>query len=354
MGYPHRFFGDGTSIELDEGGTIPGRCLVEVTFRTLLEEFLMRPSKEVNEIILGCLGRAHDRYPRLELYVVDFLSDHGTFVCKPPDAFTLWSFMRDLLSTLANQLNHEHDREGKFWQRRYRAIPILDEASVEDRFAYCLLQGTKENLVWSARDWPGVSSVQHLMGGKKLVGRWRDRETEYERGRQRARKIARAAKRGRTLELPETAQEWIEYPIELTPLPHWAHLKPGQLRARVTAIVHADDEATRLRHERDGTQPLGVKAILATSPRQRARDPKKSPAPFCHTRSQTLRNGFRAAAGRFAESLRAAVARLEESLTNVGLLVGMTTPPLCRRPEVCSTAPPELPRQPGPARTSPS
>jgi putative transposase len=332
MGNPHRFFGAGHPINLEEGGTIPDRCAVEVTFRTQEERFLLRPSHEVNEIILGCLGRAHHRYPELSLHVVSFLSNHGSFVCTPPNAFVLWSFMRDFLSTTAKRLNRHHRRTGTFWARRYRAIPILDEESLDGRFAYCLLQGTKENLVWSAREWPGVSSVAALSGGPALVARWRDESREYELERLRKRRIARAAERGQDLEVPAVPEVWHEYPVVLSPMPHWRPLGPEDRRARVAKIVRNDEIETRARHLRDGTQPLDVRAVLAAGPLERPVTSKRSPAPPCHTRTAALRRGFRAAMRAFVDSLRAVVHRLEPELERAGLPIAVSTPPLFRKP----------------------
>jgi hypothetical protein len=353
MGNPLRFFGAGTPIDLPEGGTIPGRCAVEVTIRAHQQQLLMRPSKEVNEIVLGCLGRVMDRYPELDMYVFSFESNHASFVCMPPSAWMLWNFMRDLLSALATRLNAEHDREGTLWERRYRAIPITDDAKLQERFAYCLLQGTKENLVASAREWPGVSAVTQLMGGPQLVGRWRDGTASYALRRQRERKLERAAKRGHALELPEAPEVWIEYPIRLAPLPPWADLRPGQRRARVTAIVNDDDEATRKRHRRDGTRPLGVAAIRATDPFARPARSKKSPAPLCHASTPALRDGFRAALGDYVRSVRGVAERVEASLPAAGLFEGATLAPLARKPP---PSPSRLSRQVdrGAARAAPT
>jgi hypothetical protein len=169
------------------------------------------------------------------------------------------------------------------------------------------------------------------------VGRWRDGTTSYERRRQRQRKLERAAKRGRELELPEAAEVWIEYPIQLAPLPQWADLQPGQLQARIRAIVNDDAEATRNRHRRDGTRPLGVAAIRATDPFARPADPKKSPAPLCHASTRALRKGFRAVFGEYVRSVRGVEERVEATLPAAGLFEGATIAPLAHKPRA-STA----------------
>ncbi|MCA9679589.1 MAG: hypothetical protein H6709_16595 [Kofleriaceae bacterium] len=334
MGNPRRFYGTGEPILLAEGGSIPARCAVEVTFRTYERRFLMRPSRAVNRIILGCLGRAKRRYPTLALHVVSFLSNHGSLVCTPPNPFVLWSFMRDFMSTTARRLNGHHGRVGTFWERRYRAIPIVDEESLERCFAYCLLQGTKENLVWSARDWPGISSVKALCEGVPLIGQWRDQAREYELRRQRQRRLDRAAVRGRTLRLPEVEDVVVECPIELAPLPHWRKVRPAERRARVEAIVRADETAQRARHRRDGTAPLGVAGIATTDPFARPAVSKCSPAPRCHARTPALRDGFLEACRQHDTRTREVTAAVERTLPKLGLPVGSSLAPLVHRPEV--------------------
>jgi len=46
-----------------------GGALVEVTCRTIQGRLLLRPSQQLNDIILGVLGRAQARYP---LEIVSF------------------------------------------------------------------------------------------------------------------------------------------------------------------------------------------------------------------------------------------------------------------------------------------
>jgi hypothetical protein len=330
MGYPRRFFGSGLPIEIN-GVTIPPNCTVAVTVRTHQQALLLRPDREATDIVLACFGRAYDRYPGLNLHVLDALSNHVTFMATPDAPVTLSSFMRDFLSTVAKQINALRGRDGTFWEQRYSAIAVVDEAGLEERFRYVLTQGTKENLVWSSRDWPGVTSIHTLLGGPPLVGRWRDRTAEYELGRQTDRRCQRAANDDEASTSSAQPQVWREYTIRHVPLPHWAHLKPGEQRARVAAILHEDDKATKERHRRAGTQPLGVRAILAADPHARPLNSKKSPAPLCHATSTAARRAFRIAYRSFVAATRAAAVTLAKSLSTAGFPVGSTTPPIANR-----------------------
>jgi hypothetical protein len=356
MGNPHRFFGTGEAIDLGEEQVLPARCAVEVTFRCHQQRHLLRPDDEANEILLGCFGRAYDRYPDLNPNALATQSNHGCFVCLPLSSFTLWSFMRDFLSTSARRLNDLRDRDGTFWERRYRAIPILDEEAYDDRIRYVLTQGTKENLLWSARDWPGASSLPAMLGEEPLVGRWRDLGREYELNRQRKRRIMRAQLRGRTLDVPPAPEVVIEYPIPMVPPPHWQRLSEGERRERVADMIRRDDEATRARHAREGTRPLGVEGVLATDPFARPKAPKRDPAPRCHTSNPALRRAFLQASRAHADLIAGAAAHALAALEQHGLPVSTPIAPLCRRPAPAPRRPPPervtRRRQPTP-RTAP-
>ena len=68
--------------------------VVEVTSRTLHGRFLMRPSAEVNQIILGVLGRAQAKY-EVELYAFVFLSNHAHLLLVPADEVEAKRLSRD-------------------------------------------------------------------------------------------------------------------------------------------------------------------------------------------------------------------------------------------------------------------
>ena len=290
----------------------------------------MRPTS-----ILGCFGRAYHRYPELNLNVLSVLSNHGCFVATR--VCTRDVELHAGLPVNGGQATQPASRSwGHLLGTTVSGIPIVDEASLED-FRYVLTQGTKEDLVWSARDWPGVSSARALLGGPGLVGRWRDQSAEGALRRQRERKIQRAQARGCTLDLPRAPQVWREYPIDLVPLPHWRDLKVGQRRARVAAMLHQDDgqrePATNVRART--ARPPG---LFAASPFNRPAKPAKSPAPRCHADSRARRDAFRVVYRAFANRLRASDT-VSTGLAAARVPLHGTLPPLGHHPTL-------LPRRP--------
>jgi REP element-mobilizing transposase RayT len=127
--------------------------LFEVTIRTIQGRFLLRPSKKLNELILGVIGRGLDLYPGVRLYVFKIASNHIHLILSAPDQKTLSRFMNYINSNIAREAGRLHHWKDKFWSRRYRAIPILDDESLMRRVRYVLSHGCKEGLVSNPLQW---------------------------------------------------------------------------------------------------------------------------------------------------------------------------------------------------------
>ena len=67
-----------------------GSGLVEVTTRTVHGRFLLAPSEELNDLILGALGRAQELY-RVRLIAFAFASGHYHLMLQVDDTHQLAS-----------------------------------------------------------------------------------------------------------------------------------------------------------------------------------------------------------------------------------------------------------------------
>ena len=150
----------------------------EITTRTIHGRLLLRPSKELNEIVLGIIGRALAMFP-IQLHAFSIASNHVHLLLTTTDVFTLSAFMCFVNGNLAKEAGRLQGWREKFWGRRYRAIPILDDRSLVSRLRYALAHGCKEGLVLRPEDWPGANCVRALTRGEKLRGTWFDRTREY-------------------------------------------------------------------------------------------------------------------------------------------------------------------------------
>jgi hypothetical protein len=187
-----------------------GGALVEVTCRTIHSRFLLRPSPELNEIVVGVLGRAQQKYPiRCCAYL--FISNHFHLLLDVDDAHQLALFMGYLNSNLAKELGLLIGWRDKVWARRYQSIVISNEdAAQTGRLKYILAHGVKEDLVERVSQWPGAHCARALVEGAPVEGYWFDRSQEYA-ARQRRQDFDRLCYATR-----ET--------LILSPLPCWKHL----------------------------------------------------------------------------------------------------------------------------------
>jgi hypothetical protein len=274
---------------------VPPSSVVEVSTCTIQRRFLLRPSKELNEILLGILGRALSLYP-IALHAFAFASNHVQLLLSTSDAKTLAQFMNHVNSNIAREAGRLHAWREKFWGRRYRSIPVLDDKATEARLRYILEHGCKEGLVRKPSDWPGASCLPALLHGKVLRGVWFDRTAEY-----------RARRKGLW---PDRYEFATYYDVPLTPIPCWSHLSLEERQLRAAQIV-AEIKADTAKHAKErGSLPPGPEFVCTQDPHDRPCKPNKSPAPLCHASSRQKRKLFREAYAEFSRLFFLASANL--------------------------------------------
>ncbi len=242
--------------------------LVEVTTVTLGNLFLMRPSPEVNEIILGVFGKAQRKY---DMMVCDLkvMSSHYHLLTRPRDANHLGRFMCFVNTNLSKELGKLHRIRGPKFERPYHAVPVSDEEEAQvDRQKYLISNGVKENLVERPEQWPGVQGVTASIAGKPLEGRW------YNRTREHAER-----QRGEEVDAEALATDEV---LVLSPLPCWAHLTDEKIQERVMELALQVTEEAALERKLTGREVLGVEAILAMDPLSSPATVERSPKPRFH------------------------------------------------------------------------
>jgi REP element-mobilizing transposase RayT len=245
-----------------------------VTVRCFQRRLLMRPSNETLEVLGGVLARAA-RLNGVELFVFSFASNHLHLLVRAPRG-NLPRFMQHLLTNISKKLGVLVRWRGRFWERRYSAEPVLDEAALLDRVRYILAHGVKEGLVRRCVDWPGLNALSMMRDGKPRVFRW----FNWTR---------RAKSSAATDETSRFAEEWAEREtLELTPLPIERLRKPG-------ALLRFLEDATRAietQAARTFARVMGRDRVLRQNPHRRARWRKPSKRPGCHTSIPALRKEF--------------------------------------------------------------
>ncbi len=298
----------------------PGGAVVEVTTRTVQERFLLRPDRQLNDIVIGLLARAQKKYP-VEIHAFVAMSNHIHLLLSVATARRLSRFMRHFNGNLSKEVGRMRGWSGQLWGRRYSSIVVSDEPEAqESRLRYLLEQGTKEGLVDSPRRWPGATALPALLGEAELTGTWVDRTG-----------LCRAS-RGR--KAVDAARFRHKVTLILTPLPCWKTVLPADRCRRIRAMVEEIEAATADRHRKSRTQPLGKRAVLKADPTDRPRESARSPRPAFHTASVEawlhLDEDYRS----FADLYHEAAGRLARGKRP-------SFPPGC-----CPAALPVLPRRP--------
>jgi putative transposase len=240
--------------------------VVEITSRVQHGRFLLRPSREANDLVLGVLGRAQRMY-EVTLYAFIFMSNHLHILMKAKSAQQMSRFMCFLKGNLAKELGRLHDWREHFWGDRYHSASVGDSEEAQSaRFIYILANGCKEGLVPSPLDWAGVSSAQALYDGEmQMRGTWYDRTSQYRAGK----------RKGRALD-PSTET------VRLSPMPFLEGRTPEEQRNFAIQAVRRIEQETAERHRKRGSKPLGAQAVRRQSPHDRPKDFKPSPAPIVH------------------------------------------------------------------------
>jgi len=126
-----------------------------VTRRTSQRQFLLRPSKETNQIFRYCLAWASERY-KVDVHAVCVLSNHYHLVCTDP-AGQLPSFVAELHKLVAKCVNANLGRWENLWaggaQPSY--VRLEGDRSQLEKAAYVLANPVEAGLVGHGKDWPG-------------------------------------------------------------------------------------------------------------------------------------------------------------------------------------------------------
>lgn len=263
----------------------------EVTIETIQGRYLLRPSREVRDLILGVISRAQAHYEAIQLFAFAFSRNRATFLLATAKEEQFAYFMAYVAGEISRKLGRLLDWSGKLWAGRYRAVPILDEEAITQRLRHVLSETVAEGLVASPRDWPGASCVPGLLGTMTIEGAWVDRDRE-------------ARLRAAGLEPPASAYVR-PYRVVLSPVPPWASLPSDQLVARHRELIESIEFEHLVATQGKVMDPL---ELQQQDPFQRPEQPARRGrlGRLCHSTMEVLASGFRTAYRQFCAAFRAA------------------------------------------------
>ncbi|HSP20548.1 MAG TPA: transposase, partial [Myxococcaceae bacterium] len=262
-----------------------------VTVRCLQGRLLLRPSKETNEVIGGVLSRAIRR-TEVELFVFSFASNHLHLLVRAPRG-NLPEFMQYLLGNISRKVGRVVGWQGAFWERRYSAEPVLDEAALLERVRYILSHGVKEGLVRTCNEWPGLNSLPEMLGEPARTFSWFNWSQRW---------LVRSS----TGVAHSFDRRFVETEtLSIAPLPLERLAKPARWRHFLARALRAIERQGRREHRR----VLGRAGVLDQDPQHRPERPKRSRRPWCHAGSKKLRRQFMQAYEAFRAAFIAASTR---------------------------------------------
>jgi hypothetical protein len=308
----------------------------EVTLSTIQGRYLLRPSREVRDLILGIIGKAQTRYPAISLYAFMFSRDEATLLLASSDEQQFARFMAYVAGGISRKLGRLLDWSGKLWAGRYRAVPILDEEAINERLRFVLSRGVAEDLVTSPKDWPGATCVPGLLGSMTMEGTWVDRDAE-------------ASLRAAGLDPPPSS--YVQpYRVTLTPIPAWADLEPSELVGRYRTMIDSIEYEHLVRNRGEVMDPV---VLQQQDPffRPTARPRGRRLAALCHASSTSVKEAFRTAYRCFCAAFRAAAGAVAQRTATARALVAGYPQGSNPRPELRV---PWRPEQGGPSIEDPS
>jgi putative transposase len=147
--------------------TMPRQVLPETTYlltrRTVQREFLLRPSKAINQIILYCLGVAAQRY-EVQLHAFCAMSNHPHTVATDT-AGRVPEFQGWFHEFVARAVNASLGRWGALWEPgSYNAVNLETSTDMLAAMTYVATNPVKDGQVTRADLWPGVKILPSDLG----------------------------------------------------------------------------------------------------------------------------------------------------------------------------------------------
>ena len=204
--------------------------LQHIVIRTFGEEFLLKPTAELNELIGGIIARYQEMH-EITLFAGKAMSNHVHTFAQAPRG-NLADFERDVNRETALRVNRYLERRGSLWGSRYKAEPVvrnaepLEEFPLEkwqtegilsdddalDAFLYVTCNNVHHGAERHPTRWPGFCTYRQSLSGKEKKYRF-FHYTEYHQALNRAKRL-----RSRE-ELPRKQDYYSEHTLNISPLP---------------------------------------------------------------------------------------------------------------------------------------
>jgi hypothetical protein len=212
-----------------------------LTRRISERRFMLRPDKNVNNIVEFCIALAAVTHGIL-LHYLTMLSDHYHLGATDPKG-NLPDFMRDANRMIAQCLNKYWGRDEALWSSdKPSIVTLLDQGAILKNLVYVAVNPVRAGLVSDYRQWPGVLyTARDWLRGPKTVKRPKyffDQDS------------------------PDTE----EVTLTFVPPPAFADRNIGELVKEIEATINDEQYAIRAEIAAKGRHFAGVKRVLRVNP----------------------------------------------------------------------------------------
>jgi REP element-mobilizing transposase RayT len=124
------------------------------------QEFWLRPSSTVNQIVGYSYGYAQEEYGVL-IHQLTVMSNHIHITVTDPTGDRLSTFFSSAHSMIARCLNaHYAVKENRWKIGSFTPVHVGDEEAVLDKIVYSMINPVKAGLVSKAENWPGWDTTE--------------------------------------------------------------------------------------------------------------------------------------------------------------------------------------------------
>jgi REP element-mobilizing transposase RayT len=278
--------------------------------------FLLKPSKEVNQIIGSSLGRALESAP-VELHGATCNINHMGMVFSIGKGQTdnASKFIKHFAQLCSRELNRHYGLEGHFWACRARVEEITSDKKAEKVLGYDACNPVKDGLVESYRHWKGFSTTEALLHGKILRFKYIKRTAWWGKG-------------GAYSNIPQKEFERITE-VNLTLLPSWRRLRESQRQTRYRHILRNQEGLAERDRKAEGLRVMGKERINRINPFDKPRNPRKrTPQPLCHADNIRDYNAYKKAYQEVANAHKEASTAFRKGAFDVEFPGGTFRPPV--------------------------
>jgi REP element-mobilizing transposase RayT len=219
---------------------VPGRDYM-ITRRCSERRFFLRPDDITNNAFIYCLALAVQRSKVEVNFACAMANHHHTGIHDPLGNYPI--FAEHFHGLLARCQNAHLGRFENFWSSEPTSVVrLLKPEDILDKLVYAYSNPPVADLVETADEWPGVSTLQATFTDGELTA---TRPAHFFRN---------------DGDMPETVTLKIHRPRA------FAHLTQEEWAEKVRASVQAKEVEARERRLEQGKKVLGVERILAQDP----------------------------------------------------------------------------------------